>query len=164
MSAGTFGGADAMIGRVPLQLSERRGRAISAGALTVDGSLTVSDLAELPRFYPLRSNDLHFRLADDMIRATGSLRHPASGTKVTDVTITIACRPATAKRSSTCPGSASAHGLQPEELTRLTEGVIALVNGTVAGQGRIDWRGTARSPRPANSPPTTWTWRRRSAR
>src|SRR5439155_9547236 len=29
--------------------------------------------------------------------------------------------------------------LQPEELTRLTEGVVALVNGTVRGHGRIDW-------------------------
>jgi translocation and assembly module TamB len=29
--------------------------------------------------------------------------------------------------------------LQPEQLTRLTEGVVALVNGTVRGNGRIDW-------------------------
>ena len=29
--------------------------------------------------------------------------------------------------------------MQPDELTRLTEGVIALVNGTISGHGRIDW-------------------------
>ncbi len=34
------------------------------------------------------------------------------------------------------------NGLQPEMITRLTEGVIALVNGTVTGQGRIAWNGT----------------------
>ncbi|MDV3256373.1 MAG: YdbH domain-containing protein, partial [Sphingomonas sp.] len=31
--------------------------------------------------------------------------------------------------------------LQPEELTRLTEGVIALVSGGLSGQGRINWTG-----------------------
>jgi hypothetical protein len=37
------------------------------------------------------------------------------------------------------PGLTFGPGLQPAELTRLTEGVIALVNGTIRGQGRIDW-------------------------
>ena len=37
------------------------------------------------------------------------------------------------------PGLTFGPNLQPEELTRLTEGVIALVNGTISGQGRIDW-------------------------
>ena len=38
-----------------------------------------------------------------------------------------------------CRASRSGPNLQPDELTRLTEGVIALVNGTVSGHGRIDW-------------------------
>ena len=37
------------------------------------------------------------------------------------------------------PGLTFGPNLQPEELTRLTEGVIALVNGTISGQGRINW-------------------------
>ncbi|HEX6660403.1 MAG TPA: YdbH domain-containing protein, partial [Sphingomicrobium sp.] len=32
--------------------------------------------------------------------------------------------------------------LQPDELSRLTEGVIALVKGTISGQGRINWDST----------------------
>ena len=39
------------------------------------------------------------------------------------------------------PGLTFGPNLQPDELTRLTEGVIALVNGTISGQGRIDWTG-----------------------
>ena len=30
-------------------------------------------------------------------------------------------------------------GFQPDDLTRLSEGVVALVEGTVTGTGRIDW-------------------------
>jgi hypothetical protein len=37
------------------------------------------------------------------------------------------------------PGLAFGPNFQPDQLTRLTEGVVALVNGTVRGQGRIDW-------------------------
>jgi hypothetical protein len=37
------------------------------------------------------------------------------------------------------PGLTFGANLQPDELTRLTEGVIALVNGTISGQGRINW-------------------------
>jgi hypothetical protein len=37
------------------------------------------------------------------------------------------------------PGLTFGPNLQPDEITRLTEGVIALVNGTITGRGRIDW-------------------------
>ena len=39
------------------------------------------------------------------------------------------------------PGIRFGQGLQPEELTRLTEGVVALVTGDLSGQGRIAWAG-----------------------
>ena len=40
------------------------------------------------------------------------------------------------------PGITFGPNLQPEELTRLTEGVVALVEGTISGRGRIDWSGS----------------------
>jgi hypothetical protein len=138
--AGGFSGGTASIGNVPLLLSDASGRwAYRNKDLTIDGSAMVSDRAPNPRFYPLRSNDLHFNLADDMIRATGSLRHPATGTLVTNVDIEHRLSTGAGHAKLDVPGLAFGPGLQPEELTRLTEGVVALVNGTVRGQGRIDW-------------------------
>ena len=37
------------------------------------------------------------------------------------------------------PGITFGPNFQPEQLTRLTEGVVALVKGTISGQGRINW-------------------------
>src|SRR5262249_39474856 len=108
------------------------------GDLSVSSALTVSDRDPNPRFYPLKSNDVRFTLGGDYVRANGALMH--DGTRVTDVTIE--------HRLSTGAGHATVDvpsltfrtdGLQPDELSRLPEGVIALVNGSISGQGRINW-------------------------
>ena len=140
---GTFAGGDAVIGKVPLSLSEVAGKwRVSGGDLTVDGGLLLSDRADPAKFYPLRSDDVHFTLADSKIRATGTLRHPASGTRITNVTIDHNLSSGNGNAVLDVPGITFGPGLQPEELTRLTEGVIALVRGTVSGQGRIAWNGS----------------------
>ena len=92
-----------------------------------------------PRFYPLRSNDVHLTIGGDYVRANGSLHHPASGTLVTNVNIEHRLSTDAGHALLDVPGLAFGPNFQPEELTRLTEGVVALVNGTVTGQGRIDW-------------------------
>jgi hypothetical protein len=141
-TGGTFAGADAIIGKVPLLLSEAAGRwSVRGGNLTVDGALTVSDRADPSKFYPLRSDDVHFVLVDSRINATGTLKHPASGTRITDVNIAHNLKTGEGNAVLDVPGITFGNNLQPEELTRLTEGVIALVNGRVSGQGRIDWNG-----------------------
>ena len=140
---GTFAGGDALIGKVPLSLSDVAGKwQVRRGDLTIDGGLLLSDRADPPKFYPLRSDDVHFTLADSMIRATGTLRHPASGTRVTDVTIAHNLGTGSGNAVLDVPGITFGPGLQPEELTRLTEGVIALVRGSISGQGRIAWNGS----------------------
>jgi hypothetical protein len=139
---GTFADGDAIIGKVPLKLSDASGKwRVRHGDVTVDGGMTLSDLADPPKFYPLRSDDVHFTLADSRIDATGTLRHPASGTKVTDVTIAHNLTNGDGSAVLDVPGINFGPGLQPEELTRLTEGVIALVQGGLSGQGRIAWNG-----------------------
>ena len=141
-ATGNFGGATALIGRVPVKLSGAAGKFnFHGGALAIDGSSTVSDLADPTRFYPLASNDLYFRLANDLIKANGSLHHPGSGTLVTNVAITHRLSSGDGDAILDVPGIHFGNNIQPEQLTRLTEGVIALVNGTVQGQGRINWRG-----------------------
>ncbi len=139
---GTFAGADGTIGRVPVALSDMSGRWLFyKSRLTVDGALTASDRTEAPRFYPLRSTDMRLTLADNLINASGSLRHPGSGTLVTNVDIQHRLSNGSGSATLDVPGIRFGQGLQPEDLTRLTEGVIALVNGTVSGQGRIAWNG-----------------------
>ena len=139
---GTFSGGRSTIGNVPLALSDIAGRwRAYRGDITVDGGLTVSDRAPVPRFYPLHSSTVHFTLANGMVRAKATLNHPASGTKVTDVTIEHALASGVGHADLDVPGITFGQNLQPEELTRLTEGVIALVQGTLTGRGRIDWTG-----------------------
>ena len=142
-SAARSAAADAIIGKVPLamsdgsgswRLSQRRARQSTARCLSRPSP-------NPPNFYPLRSDDVQFRLADDRVRATGSLlKHPASGTKVTDVTIDHRLSTGDGEAILDVPGIRFGAGLQPEELTRLTEGVIALVNGGLsrAGPDRLE--------------------------
>jgi len=140
--SGTFAGADGRIARVPLTFSDASGKwRFYDSALTIDGVLTVADAAEPVKFYPLRSDNMHFTLADGLIRATGSLKHPASGTRVAEVDIEHRLSNGTGRAVLDVPGIRFGEGLQPEELTPLTEGVIALVTGSVSGQGRISWSG-----------------------
>jgi hypothetical protein len=111
------------------------------GDVTVDGGLLLSSRSDPPNFYPLLGEGIHFTLADGMIRATVTLNHPDSGTKVSDVTIAHNLASGTGNAVLDVPGIRFGANLQPEELTRLTEGVVALVNGGVSGQGRINWTG-----------------------
>ena len=82
------------------------------------------------------------RYTNDAVRAGGTLVHPASGTRVSEVTIAHRLSTGVGHADLNVPGLTFGEGLQPEELTRLTEGVIALVQGTISGRGRIDWTGT----------------------
>ena len=139
---GSFIGGDGVIGRVPISLSEMSGDwLLYRSRLTVDGALTASDRNEAPRFYPLRSDNMRFTLANDRIQANGTLRHPATGTRVTEVAIDHRLSTGTGGAALDVPGIAFGTRLQPEQLTRLTEGQIALVDGTIYGQGRIAWNG-----------------------
>ncbi|HEY0163762.1 MAG TPA: YdbH domain-containing protein, partial [Sphingomicrobium sp.] len=140
---GTFADAEALVGRVPVQMSDAQGRwRFYKGDLKVDGGVTVADRAAEPRFYPLRSENFNFTLSGDDIRAGGSLLHPGSKTLVTEVSIRHQLDSGVGGAILDVPGINFGEALQPEELTRLSEGVIALVQGPVTGQGRINWTGS----------------------
>jgi len=138
--SGVFEGGRTTIGKVPLLLGDASGKwQVYRGDLSIDASTTVTDRDANPRFYPLKSDNLHFTLADDFVRATGTLKHPASGTRVTEVAIEHRLSSGAGHATLDVPSLAFGESLQPEELTRLTDGVIALVVGTISGRGRIDW-------------------------
>jgi hypothetical protein len=139
---GAFSGARSTIGNIPLLLSDADGKwRVYKGDLAVDAGAMLSDRAPDPKFYPLKTDNLHFTLAGDYVRATGTLKHPASGTRVTEVSIEHRLSAAAGHATLNVPSLTFGPNLQPEELTRLTQTVIALVNGTISGQGRIDWKG-----------------------
>jgi translocation and assembly module TamB len=136
--SGGFSGASATIGTVPLLLSDGTGKwRFRNSDLNVDSALTVSDRDSNPRFNPLKSDNVHFTLAGDFVRATGALRH--AGTLVSDVSIVHQLSTGAGHADLDVPGLTFGPNLQPEELTRLTEGVVALVNGTIRGKGHIEW-------------------------
>jgi hypothetical protein len=138
--SGAFAGGRSTIGNVPLLLSEASGKwLVHNGDLSIDANTQVTDRDPNPRFYPLKSNNLHFTMAGGFVRATGTLTHPASGTRVTDVAIEHRLATGAGHATLDVPSLTFGESLQPEELTRMTDGVVALVVGTISGQGRIDW-------------------------
>jgi translocation and assembly module TamB len=140
---GTFSGGSGTIGNIPLAMSQADGRFAFAKALTVDGALTVSDRSEKEKFFPLAARGVHFVLNGDKITTTGALRNPGSGALVTHVSILHLLSSGQGHAILDVPGIRFTQGgLQPEAITPLTEGVIALVDGSVSGQGRINWNGT----------------------
>ncbi len=138
---GRFAGASGQVGKVPLLVSDANGRwRFSGGVLDVSGALMVSDEPDPARFRPLASRDFALRIRGNDLAASGHLQEPGSGTRVAEVQL----------RHDLGSGIGNAdlnvdairftpEGLQPEQLTRLTLGVIADVDGTLAGQGRIAW-------------------------
>lgn len=142
-ASGTLTNAEAVIGKVPIRLTDIDGRwSFAGGRLVIDGSLFAVDRADPPRFYPLKSNDTHFVLDGNRITTTGTLRHPGTETRVTDVSVEHDLDSGAGHAILDVPGITFGANLQPEELTRLTEGVVALVEGTISGRGRIDWSGS----------------------
>jgi hypothetical protein len=138
--AGGFAGGTGRIGTVPLALGEATGTwRFAEERLGVDGALVVTDTAATPRFQPMRGQGVRLTLVDNRIDAVGTLVEPTTGTRVAGVTIAHALGSGVGHADLAVPGITFRTGFQPELLTRVTFGVIADVQGTVAGTGRIDW-------------------------
>ena len=143
--AGDVAGADGRIAEVPLELTGAAGAwRFAQGVLRVTGGLQVSDAATPARFAPLLARDVTLSLAGGAIDAHGTLVTPshgveAGGVKVAEVTIAHALASRAGHARLAVPGITFGETLQPDQLTRLTFGVIADVRGTVSGEGDIRW-------------------------
>lgn len=140
--SGSFAALSGKLAAVPLLIDEGGGRwQVRGGDLAVEGRIRVSDERDPARFRPLVSDDFRLTLAENQIRATGWMKHPESGTRILHATIDHDLRSGAGRAALDVPGIRFAlDGLQPEDLTRLTVGVIALVDGTLTGRGEIAWR------------------------
>jgi hypothetical protein len=142
--AGTFDNATVALNGVPLDLSEASGRwRYAGGVLSLsDGTLRVSDREEVDRFQPLVASGATLRLENNRIAASALLRKPKSQREVMLAEIAHDLGSGTGHADLIVEGLLFDNAVQPDTLTPLALGVIANVEGTVLGTGRIDWNET----------------------
>lgn len=143
---GNFAGGTARLAPVPLDLDAITGRwAFADGKLKIgEGAFTLSDRpagGAAARFVPLTAQGASLTFADNRITADALLRHPGSGKGIVTVAITHDLDTAAGRANLTVPGLVFDKALQPDDLTPLAKGVIALAKGTITGEGRVDWKG-----------------------
>ncbi|MFC3101124.1 intermembrane phospholipid transport protein YdbH family protein [Altererythrobacter lauratis] len=143
--AGSFNGTDVRLAAVPLDVRDASGEwRYDAGVLSLVGAaFRLEDRQEIDRFHPLVAQGARLTLADNTITSAFTLRHPATGTAVTEVTLLHRLDNATGSASIAVPGITFGEAIQPRDLSELAYGVVSLVRGTVTGNGRVDWTADA---------------------
>lgn len=138
---GTFAGADVTLAAVPLDLVETGGTwSYSGGVLAIDeAAFTLQDRAEPDRFEPLPVDGGTLRLEDNIITATAQVRAPTDRREVSRATLRHSLSDGRGFADLDVTGLRFDPSLQPTDLTPLALGVVANVEGTVTGTGRIDW-------------------------
>lgn len=138
---GTFAQADIALDAVPLDIREASGNwSYVDSALAIDGgSFRVEDRNEEDLFNPLNARDATLTLANGRIAANAALRENASDRVVTNVDLTHDLGSGIGFANLRVDSLRFDSGLQPVTLTELARGIVALVDGTVSGTGRIDW-------------------------
>ncbi len=141
VTTGTFAGTDLKLYAVPLDVFDAAGKwRFAGGDLSVSGaSLTVKDRELDARFNPLVARDAALQLHSTTFTAQALLREPKSDRAVVETLITHDLDTARGHADLNVAGITFDGQLQPETLTRLTQGVVALAKGTVFGKGQIDW-------------------------
>jgi len=138
--SGALSGGAGQIGNVPLLMNEASGEWRYANdILTLNGRLGVTDAEQVDRFEPMIVPDMLLTLEDNVITAIGHLVEPTTGTRVAGVDIRHALGSATGRALLAVDELRFTERFQPDLLTSLVLGVAANVDGTVSGDGRIEW-------------------------
>lgn len=139
--AGRFAGADVQLFSVPLDIVGAGGEWRYAGQrLSIsDASLTVLDRADPDRLAPLVASGGTLSLFDNQVLADATLRHAATGREVVRVGIQHNLGNGAGHADLAVDGLTFDKGFQPDDLTDLAKGVVALADGAVSGRGEIDW-------------------------
>lgn len=138
--SGTIAGGSGKVANVPLLMEN-----IAAdwryenGEFLADADMLVRDEQAVERFRPLISNDVQLGFDGSDITATGWLREPESLAAVATVDIVHGLENSEGRALIEVPSLIFNDRLQPEQLTPLTLGVIANVQGEISGAGRIAW-------------------------
>lgn len=141
--SGDFDELSGQIGSVPLLLSDGKGDwRVERGDLLLRGGFTLADAETPARFERLTAPAGTLRLSDGTISAQAGFVSPKRRLPVGTVKIAHDLGQGKGQALLEVPGIRfHTDGLQPSDLTSLTYGVIADVDGLVAGTGRIDWAG-----------------------
>jgi hypothetical protein len=138
--AGRYAGFSGKLANVPLLMSEGSGTwRLREGDLAVEGGMRVADEMDPPRFHPLVARGFRLTLADNRIEAGGWLDDPETGTRIVRADIDHSLATGRGRADLDVPGIRFGKDYQPEQLTRLTTGVVALVDGILKGKGEIGW-------------------------
>lgn len=139
---GTASGLAAQIGAVPLLIRDGDARWSYGGdALRVGGGINILDAASPDRFNPMRARDFALTMARGQIAANGTLTLPGKDAPIARVVVRHMLGSGRGSADIALDTLRFGPALQPEEISRLALGVVANVNGTVTGAGRIDWTG-----------------------
>ncbi|VWX56635.1 intermembrane phospholipid transport protein YdbH family protein [Sphingorhabdus sp. 109] len=137
---GRIEGASGKVANVPLLMEKIEGDwRYENGAFLADASLLVRDEQPVERFRPLISNDVKLGFDGNDLTATGLLREPESLASVATIDIAHGLDDSEGRALIDVQSLIFNDRLQPEQLTPLTLGVIANVQGEISGTGRIDW-------------------------
>jgi translocation and assembly module TamB len=139
-AAGRYQGLSGDLSNVPLLVSGGTGAwRLRGGALALEGRLAIDDRQQPLRFRQVASEDFRLTLVRNRIHATGMLTHPATGKRIALATVDHDLASGAGGAVLDVADLRFGPGFQPEALTPLTLGTIALVDGSLSGQGRIEW-------------------------
>ena len=138
--SGTLEDGAGQIGNVPLLIEAVNGNwGWNNSVLTLDGMANVSDAEQVDRFKTMAIPNMQIALENSIITAIGYLAEPKTGIRVADVDIRHELNSSTGRALLAVDALTFGDRLQPEMLTPLTLGAIANVEGSVSGDGIIEW-------------------------
>ncbi len=138
--SGTLADGEGRIGNVPLLITDANGSwSWNNGALTLDGLAKISDAEQFDRFKTMAVPSMQIALENSIVTAIGYLAEPKTGMRVADVDIRHELNSSTGRALLAVDNLTFGDLLQPSELTPLTVGVVANVEGKVFGDGIIEW-------------------------
>ena len=141
-AAGTLTDGEGQIGNVPLLIDDASGEwRYLDGVLTLNARLGVLDAEQVDRFKPILVPDMELTIENSIITAIGHLVEPTTNTRVSDVDIRHDLKTANGRALLAVDDLRFNQRFQPDLLTSLVLGVAANVDGTVSGDGRIEWDG-----------------------